>query len=86
MQTFQPVPVPPDAPEWFQRWARAHDDQIRKAAASENDSLRGRYLAVAPTRPQDGAIYLAEGSAWNPGSGKGAYRYDASSASYVFLG
>jgi hypothetical protein len=43
------------------------------------------YSAAAPTRPQSG-IYFADGTNWNPGSGRGAYRYDPDDNDYHFLG
>jgi hypothetical protein len=86
MMTFAPPAIPIDAPQWFKDYARALHSNINKAAAGSNDYLGGRYLSSAPGRPQDGAIYLADGTNWNPGSGKGAYRYDASAATYNFLG
>lgn len=33
---------------------------------------------VAPTRPRAGEIRFADGTNWNPGSGKGIYAYYAS--------
>lgn len=30
---------------------------------------------VAPSRPRDGMVRLADGTAWNPGSGQGLYVY-----------
>lgn len=38
----------------------------------------GRFLpilAVAPTRPGEGMLAIADGTNWNPGSGKGLYEY-----------
>ena len=40
---------------------------------------------TAPTRPRNG-MYYADGTNWNPGSGRGVYRYDESTSAYVFLG
>lgn len=39
---------------------------------------------VAPTKPSTGMIVLADGTDWNPGSGRGFYGYDG--ASWRFLG
>lgn len=86
MQTFSAPPVPYDAPQWFIDYANALHQAIYQAAQAGNDSIGGRYLTAEPARPQDGAIYLAEGTEWNPGSGRGAYRYESSSATYVLLG
>ena len=32
-------------------------------------------LALAPKKPREGMIVIADGTNWNPGSGKGAYEY-----------
>ena len=32
-------------------------------------------LALAPKKPREGMIVIADGSSWNPGAGKGAYEY-----------
>lgn len=39
---------------------------------------------VAPEKPRDGDIRLADGTAWNPGAGQGLYVYYA--AAWHFLG
>lgn len=41
-------------------------------------------VSVAPTKPRDGDIRYADGTAWNPGSGKGVYVYKTSA--WVLLG
>ena len=40
---------------------------------------------VAPDKPRNG-LYYADGTDWNPGSGRGLYRYDENTTSYVSLG
>ena len=32
-------------------------------------------LTVAPKKPREGMIVIADGTNWDPGSGKGAYEY-----------
>lgn len=39
---------------------------------------------AAPTKPRDGDIRFADGTTWNPGSGKGFYGYYTSA--WHFLG
>jgi hypothetical protein len=34
-------------------------------------------LTVEPAKPETGQVVLADGTAWNPGSGRGLYYYDA---------
>lgn len=43
-----------------------------------------RTVRKAPKRPQDGMIVSADGTSWNPGSGKGIYAY--LSGVWVLLG
>lgn len=40
---------------------------------------------VVPTKPRNGLFY-ADGTDWDPGSGKGVYRFDEGTSSFVFLG
>lgn len=40
---------------------------------------------VAPAKPRNG-LYYADGTNWNPGSGRGIYRYDESTQLFYFLG
>lgn len=39
-----------------------------------------------PARPQDGQLAYADGTDWDPGAGKGVYRYDSDTTSWVLLG
>lgn len=42
----------------------------------------GRYLpilAAAPKKPREGMLAIADGTNWNPGSGKGLYEYKSGS-------
>ena len=41
-------------------------------------------LSVAPPKPRDGLVALADGTNWNPGSGAGFYGYRA--GAWRFLG
>jgi hypothetical protein len=40
---------------------------------------------VAPAKPRDGDWRYADGVFWNPGSGKGFYRFDGDTTTWVFL-
>jgi len=35
---------------------------------------------------RDGMLAYANGSSWDPGSGKGYYRYDSATLSWIFMG
>jgi hypothetical protein len=86
MQTFQPVPVPFDAPEWFKAWAAQHNDAIRKAAATENNYSAHKVLHAEPSRIIPTMEVYADGADWNPGSGEGKYRRNAANSAWVFIG
>lgn len=48
--------------------------------------LRNRELveyAVAPTRPFSGMMVIANGTNWDPGSGRGVYWYDGTGWKYL---
>jgi hypothetical protein len=98
MQTYRPSlppPVPQNLPadvrahlEDLRRWVIRDSQAVQAAANASNDSLKARYLAASPARVYDGDIVFADGTNWNPGSGKGAYRVEVSGSTvtYTFLG
>ena len=68
---YTPTPPGGDVSNW------AFRELQRVAATTQQDNLLSQRT-VAPTAPQDGQIEYADGTAWNPGSGEGAYIYYAS--------
>lgn len=80
---YQPRAVPAnpaDLPEFLQQ------ELINLARASLEGSpfLSLEMLYVAPAKPRDGMLVLADGTSWNPGSGAGFYGYRA--GAWRFLG
>lgn len=57
---------------------------ISEAFESPRESIALTPLSVAPKKPRDGVIAMADGTNWNPGSGAGYYGYRA--GSWRFLG
>lgn len=58
----------------------------RLASELESGNMEFLQLAerhVAPLKPRDGLVVFADGTNWNPGSGRGVYVY--SSAAWVKL-
>lgn len=51
---------------------------------SETQTVELRTLHAAPLKPREGMIVSADGTDWDPGSGKGSYSYQ--SGAWVFLG
>jgi hypothetical protein len=54
------------------------------ARAINRPTSKLEMLYVAPPKPQDGDLALADGTSWNPGSGAGFYGYRA--GAWRFLG
>lgn len=58
--------------------------KIAQALDTPNQMLQLQTLYAAPTKFREGAIVLADGTTWNPGSGAGVYCYYGSA--WVKLG
>lgn len=43
-------------------------------------------VSTAPVKPLDGQLSYADGTLWNPGSGRGAYMWDSGTGAWRFLG
>ncbi len=57
---------------------------IAEAMQAPRSELLLATLYVAPPKPRDGTVVLADGVNWNPGSGAGYYGYR--SGAWRFLG
>lgn len=67
--------IPADAPDWLVRELRA----IQEAGVSVVDGVTFNKLYAQPKKLFEGLTVLADGTAWNPGSGAGVYTYYAGS-------
>lgn len=79
---YQPEDPPAD-PGQLQRFLR---EELRRIKAAY-DALADGFLPpvyAPPAKPRDGMLRNADGTQWNPGSGKGLYRYDGTT--WKFLG
>lgn len=80
---YQPRAVPPnpaDLPAFLQQELL----NIARASLEGNQFLSLEMQYVAPSKPRDGMVVLADGTSWNPGSGEGFYGYRA--GAWRFLG
>lgn len=80
---YQPRAVPSnpaDLPAFLQQELM----NIARASLEGNQFLSLEMLYVAPAKPRDGMVVLADGTTWNPGSGGGFYGYCA--GAWRFLG
>lgn len=71
----------------YQYSGQTPDEELKRvseAMQSPNEILILTPLSVAPKKPRDGFMAMADGTNWNPGSGAGFYGYRA--GSWRFLG
>lgn len=59
-------------------------EQVSRAMSEPNDILLLEMRYVAPPKPRDGMLVLADGVNFNPGSGAGFYGFRA--GAWRFLG
>ena len=79
---YMPEPIPSnpaDIPQYLERELTKIKTAIDMLALGHVDKTY-----VAPVKPREGDIRLADGTSWNPGSGAGFYGYYGSS--WVKLG
>jgi hypothetical protein len=84
---YKPLPITgldPDSPEG--RLAGAVNREFNRIAAVVNILADGHIdpSYAAPSHPTEGDIRYADGTSWNPGSGRGIYQYRA--GAWVFVG
>lgn len=74
---------PPADPQQLQRFLR---EELAKISVAVNRVADGydSVTYVEPDKPRDGMRRNADGVQWDPGSGKGLYRFDG--VAWNFLG
>lgn len=73
---YTPEPVPQRLDDLI-RYVSGELDRISGAFTSPDfEYLQLQKLYNAPEKPGEGRIYFADGTQWDPGSGKGLYFYD----------
>lgn len=78
--------APPTVPTDAAQLPRFILDELTKISAAIGVLAEGHIEMsyAAPAKPRQGDIRLADGTTWNPGSGKGVYCYYGSA--WHFLG
>lgn len=54
---------------------RAELESLQQSLSRSRSSIQLQALNVVPTRLAEGLTVFADGTNWNPGSGKGVYTY-----------
>jgi len=54
--------------------------ELSRVSAAINEGYAAKFetLYVAPAKPRDGMVCIADGVYWNPGAGQGVYSYFSS--------
>lgn len=72
--SYTPSPNLAKTVEDLRRWATQELQRVATAiSAAQTPTIP--YLYTAPAKPTNGQIVIADGTSWNPGSGKGVYCY-----------
>lgn len=66
---YAPGSLPPDVPSYLRRELQS----ISESMVAPSSSLTLDVLAVAPKKPRNGMLVIADGTNWNPGAGVGVY-------------
>ena len=75
--SYTPAPTLAKTVEDLRRWATLELQRV-------SDSFRAAQtptiplLYAAPAKPVTGQLAIADGTSWNPGSGRGLYYFDGS--------
>jgi hypothetical protein len=81
---YSPNDAPAD-PAQVQRFLR---EELAKISAAISALAAGHIdeSFTAPAKPRTGDIRFADGTTWDPGSGRGIYWYDAVASTWNILG
>lgn len=85
MPKYQAPSTAPTHPTEFQIWALDELRHLSDALSElETDTVLLREWNAEPDRLYNGLVAYADGTNWNPGSGRGVYAYE--SGSWKLLG
>jgi hypothetical protein len=73
MSSYQPIPPLPDDVKQPAQYTYSELLDLAQALSEAQPFVLLQVLNVAPDKPRDGMVVLADGTNWNPGSGAGFY-------------
>lgn len=72
---YTPAPTQAKTVEDLRRWASAELQRVADSSeAAQTPTISISY--AAPAKPITGQLVFADGTQWNPGSGRGLYYFD----------
>lgn len=75
--SYVPAPTLAKSVEDLRRWATQELQRVATAfTAAQTPTIP--VLTAAPPKPITGQLVFADGTIWDPGSGRGLYYYDGS--------
>ncbi len=80
------IPLPPISVDGVVRYLRELTTVLEEMQRPTLQYYILDELHVVPKQLRDNMVVLADGSNWDPGSGKGTYRYIASTNTWQFIG
>jgi hypothetical protein len=79
--SYSPLPTAANTVTDLRDWANREVQRISNAFFISAQTTIP-VLNAEPSKPQTGQLVLADGTNWNPGSGRGLYYYDSG---WVFI-
>ena len=64
-------------------WLLQELNRIANGFTVASQTITLPVLTVEPTKKQTGQIVFADGTSWNPGSGRGLYYYDTNAWTFI---
>jgi hypothetical protein len=80
--SYSPLPTNAATILDLRSWANRELQRVSQAFVTEAAQTTIPVSNNAPTKPQTGQVVFADGTNWNPGSGRGLYYYDSG---WVFI-
>lgn len=75
--SYSPLPTSAVTILDLRSWANRELQRVSQAFVSSSAQTTVPVLNNAPEKPQVGQIVFADGTNWDPGSGRGLYYYDS---------
>ena len=80
--SYRPLPTAASTVADLRSWANRELQRVSLNFDKTQSQLTLAVTNAPPEKPQIGQVVFADGTNWNPGSGRGLYYYDSS---WVFI-